>query len=52
MKLQRANDPKGKIFMKSTLYKQIEGFIIEAFTYDHNSIVEDFEFYQQLTPKD
>ena len=45
MKLQRANDPKMNKFMQKDLYKQIESFIVEAFTYDHNSIVEDFDFY-------
>ena len=45
MKLQKANDPKMNKFMKKELYKQIESFIVEAFTYDHNSIVEDFDFY-------
>ena len=52
MKLQRANDPKGNTFMRKGLYRQIEGYILDAFTYDHNSIVEDFDFYQRLTPKD
>lgn len=38
--------------MPSRMYRDIHLFIEDAFTYDFNMLVEDYEFFQQLPPKD
>ena len=36
---------------KPTLYSDIRKYVEQALLYDFNLLIEDFTFYQQLTPK-
>jgi hypothetical protein len=48
-KVEKCNKPK---FLKSQLFLKILKNIETAFQYDINLIIEEFDFYQKLTPKD
>ena len=39
-------------YLTPTMTRDIMHHIDNAFTYDHNIIVEQFSFYQMLPPKD
>ena len=53
MKLQRAADKSGEMYIVPSLYKKITGATEMAFKHDFNLIVEEGEnFYKQLDPKD
>lgn len=52
MKLEKANDNKRNVFMPPDMYRDIATYTEEAFKHDHNLIVEQAEFYQQLKPQD
>ena len=45
MKLQKARDSSGKVYMPPTMYKDISLFIEDAFRYDFNMLVEDYNFF-------
>jgi len=51
MKLQKARDSSGKVFMPARMYRDVSQFIDDAFKYDFNLLVEDYNFYQLLPPK-
>ena len=50
-KLQQANSTTTSSYIPSVLYLSIIENVEEAFRKDFNLIVENYEFYQQLTPK-
>jgi hypothetical protein len=33
------------------LYNDIRKYVEQAFLYDFNLVIEEFQFYQQITPK-
>ena len=45
MKLQKARDSSGKVYMPAKMYRDISLFIDDAFTYDFNMLVEDYIFF-------
>lgn len=47
-KIQLSNRP---YFLNPALYKKIVQNVEDAFFFDHNMIIEEFDFYQQLPPK-
>lgn len=46
MKLQKARDSSGKVYMPAKMYQNVSTFIDAAFTYDFNLLVEDYDFFQ------
>lgn len=50
-KVQQANSTTINLYMPSPLYLNISETVEEAFRNDHNLIIEQFGFYQQLPPK-
>ena len=48
LKLEKSNKPK---FLSPILYSGITSNVENAMMYDYNLIIEEFEFYQQLTPR-
>ena len=48
-KIEKANKPK---FINPQLFHDIRKNLEVAFGHDFNTIVEEFHFYQQLTPRD
>ena len=50
-KLQRANSTIIDQFIPAELYLSISETCEEAFKNDHNLIIEEFPFYQQVNPK-
>lgn len=48
-KIEKSNKP---LHINSQLYKSIGGYIRDAFLFDFNLIVEEFNFHQKLPPKD
>ena len=47
-KLEDANKKK---ILQNSMYEDIKKFVIDAMLNDHNMIVEEYEFYDQLPPK-
>lgn len=47
-KIENSNKP---YYINPILYNQIRSFVVNAFLYDFNLVIEEFEFYQQITPK-
>lgn len=52
VRLEKANDNERNVFMPPVLFRNITVYTEQAFLHDHNLIVESFDFYQHLTPKD
>ena len=52
MRLEKANDADRNTFMPAELYRAITDYTEAAFRHDHNLIVEQAEFYQDLRPQD
>jgi len=52
VRLEKANDNERNEFMPPVLFRNITVYSEQAFLHDHNLIVESFDFYQSLTPKD
>ena len=47
-KIEKSNHP---FHIQPSLYNDIRKYVEQAFLYDFNLVIEDFYFYQQLTPK-
>lgn len=47
-KIENSNKPYN---IQPILYNQIRTFVVNAFLYDFNLVIEEFDFYQQITPK-
>lgn len=50
-KMQQANSTIRNFYIPANLYLSISETVEEAFKNDHNLIIEEFDFYQQLSPK-
>ena len=46
-KIEKSNKP---YHIQPTLYNDIRKYVEQAFMYDFNLVIEEFEFYQQITP--
>lgn len=49
--MQQANSTIRNFYIPANLYLSISETVEEAFKNDHNLIIEEFDFYQQLSPK-
>ena len=47
-KIEKSNKP---FHIQPTLYNDIRKYVEQAFLYDFNLVIEEFQFYQQITPK-
>ena len=47
-KIEKSNKP---FHIQPTLYNDIRKYVEQAFMYDFNLVIEEFTFYQHLTPK-
>lgn len=47
-KIEKSNKP---YHIQPTLYNDIRKYVEQAFMYDFNLVIEEFQFYQHLTPK-
>jgi len=47
-KIEKSNKP---YHIQPTLYNDIRKYVEQAFLYDFNLVIEEFQFYQQITPK-
>ena len=47
-KIEKSNKP---FHIQPTLYNDIRKYVEQAFFYDFNLVIEEFPFYQQITPK-
>lgn len=47
-KIEKSNKP---LHIQPTLYSDIRKYVEQAFKYDFNLVIEEFTFYQQITPK-
>ena len=47
-KIEKSNKP---FHIQPTLYNDIRNYVEQAFMYDFNLVIEEFVFYQQITPK-
>jgi hypothetical protein len=47
-KLEKSNS---KVHIQPNLYNDIRKYVENAFLYDFNLVIEEFQFYQQITPK-
>ena len=47
-KIEKSNKP---YHIQPTLYNDIRNYVEQAFQYDFNFIIEEFDFYNQITPK-
>ena len=47
-KIEKSNKP---YHIQPTLYNDIRKYVEQAFLYDFNLVIEEFSFYQQVTPK-
>ena len=47
-KLQRSNKP---LHLPPLLYSQIRSYVRDAFMYDFNILIEEYDFYNQIPPK-
>jgi hypothetical protein len=47
-KIERSNKP---YYIPPDLYSNIKQYVHDAFMYDFNLIIEEFNFYQQIPPK-
>jgi hypothetical protein len=47
-KIEKSNKP---FHIQPTLYNDIRKYVEQAFLYDFNLVIEEFPFYQQITPK-
>jgi len=47
-KIEKSNKP---FHIQPTLYNDIRRYVEQAFLYDFNLVIEEFPFYQQITPK-
>ena len=50
-KLQQANSTIRNLYIPTSLYLNISETVEESFKNDHNLIIEEFAFYEQLSPK-
>ena len=50
-KMQQANSTIYNLYIPADLYLSVSETVEEAFKNDHNLIIEEFQFYQQLSPK-
>ena len=50
-KMQQANSTIRSYYLPANLYMSISENVEEAFKNDHNLIIEEFDFYQQLAPR-
>ena len=44
-------DANKKKILQNSMYEDIKKFVIDAMLNDHNMIVDEYEFYDQLPPK-
>ena len=47
-KIEKSNKP---FHIQPTLYNDIRNYVEQAFLFDFNLVIEEFNFYQQITPK-
>jgi hypothetical protein len=47
-KIEKSNKP---YYIQPVLYKEIRTYVEYAFRYDFNLVCEEFDFYNELTPK-
>lgn len=47
-KIEKSNKP---FHIQPTLYNDIRKYVEQAFLFDFNLVIEEFQFYQQITPK-
>jgi len=47
-KIEKSNKP---FHIQPTLYNDIRKYVEQAFLFDFNLVIEEFPFYQQITPK-
>jgi len=47
--LEKCNQP---FFLEPRLFQDMRNIIEEAFKYDYNSMIEEFDFYLRMTPRD
>jgi len=47
-KIEKSNKP---YHIQPTLYNDIRKYVEQAFQFDFNLVIEEFQFYQQITPK-
>ena len=47
-KIEKSNKP---YHIQPTLYNDIRRYVEQAFLYDFNLVIEEFPFYDQLTPQ-
>ena len=47
-KIEKSNKP---YHIQPSLYNEIRKYVEQAFLFDFNLIIEEFEFYDQITPK-
>lgn len=47
-KIEKSNKP---FHIQPYLYNDIKQYINQAFLYDYNLVIEEFQFFQQITPK-
>ena len=47
-KIEKSNKP---FHIQPTLYSDIRKYVEQAFLYDFNLVIEEFPFYEQITPK-
>ena len=47
-KIEKSNKP---FHIQPTLYNDIRRYVEQAFLYDFNLVIEEFDFYKQITPK-
>ena len=47
-KLEKSNS---MVHIQPNLYNDIRKYVENAFMYDFNLVIEEFQFYQQITPK-
>mmetsp|Transcript_13175 Transcript_13175/g.17899 ORF Transcript_13175/g.17899 Transcript_13175/m.17899 type:complete len:88 (-) Transcript_13175:1560-1823(-) len=50
-KIQQANSTLYNLYIPADLYLSVSETVEEAFKNDHNLIIEEFDFYEQLSPK-
>ena len=47
-KIEKLNKP---FHIQPTLYSDIRKYVEQSFLYDFNNVIEEFPFYQQMSPK-
>ena len=49
--MSKLEDANKKKILQNSMYEDIKKFVIDAMKNDHNMIIEEYEFYDQLPPK-